>query len=107
MPAPVARAFEQAHDFLAVLELIEQQEALFDFLSPSLDNQILITIGSENNVDALKDCSVIRAHYSVDGVSLGTLALIGPKRMDYNRGINSIIHLLQAFQTELRKNNLD
>ncbi|ASI34745.1 MAG: heat-inducible transcriptional repressor HrcA [Exiguobacterium oxidotolerans] len=99
--------FQDVAKLRPVLELIEQQEALFDFLSPNLDNQILITIGSENNVDALKDCSVIRAHYSVDGVSLGTLALIGPKRMDYNRGINSIIHLLQAFQTELRKNSLD
>ena len=99
--------FQDVAKLRPVLELIEQQEAVLDFLRPNLDNQILITIGSENNVDALKDCSVIRAHYSVDGVSIGTLALIGPKRMDYNRGINSIIHLLQAFQTELHKNNLD
>ncbi|MCY1691987.1 hypothetical protein OVA29_16265 [Exiguobacterium sp. SL14] len=99
--------FQDVAKLRPVLELIEQQEAVLDFLRPNLDNQILITIGSENNVDALKDCSVIRAHYSVDGVSIGTLALIGPKRMDYNRGINSIIHLLQAFQAKLHKNNLD
>jgi len=99
--------FQDVTKLRPVLELIEKQEALLDFMTPELDNQILITIGSENNVDALKDCSVIRAHYSVDGVSLGTLAVIGPKRMDYSRGINSIIHLLQAFQTELRKNGLD
>lgn len=48
------------------------------------DNGINIYIGSENNFD--DDVTVIKTKYMVNGEE-GTIALIGPKRMEYDRVI--------------------
>lgn len=46
------------------------------------EDGINIYIGSENGVD--NDISIIKTYYTKDGVE-GTIALIGPKRMEYDR----------------------
>lgn len=48
------------------------------------DNGINIYIGSENNFD--DDVTVIKTKYTINGEE-GTIALVGPKRMDYERVI--------------------
>ncbi len=48
----------------------------------SKDDEISIYIGSENDID--DDISIIKTYYTKDGTS-GTIALIGPKRMQYDR----------------------
>ena len=41
----------------------------------------------------MKDCSVVTATYDLgDGVT-GTIGIIGPKRMDYERVLNNLKHL--------------
>lgn len=46
------------------------------------DDEIKVYIGSENSID--DDISVIKTYYYHDGEE-GTIALIGPKRMEYGR----------------------
>jgi len=46
---------------------------------------IKIFIGAESGYAALEDCSVVTASYSVDHRSVGTLGVIGPTRMPYER----------------------
>jgi heat-inducible transcriptional repressor len=48
---------------------------------------VKIFIGSESGYDALNECSVVTAPYSVDGVVVGTLGVIGPTRMSYEQVI--------------------
>ena len=48
---------------------------------------IHIFVGSESGLASLDECSVITAPYSADGQVIGTLAVVGPKRMDYQRVI--------------------
>lgn len=48
---------------------------------------IKIFIGSESGYDALAECSVVTAPYSVDGQLVGTLGVIGPTRMAYEQVI--------------------
>jgi len=48
---------------------------------------IHIFVGSESGLASLDKCSVITAPYSADGKVIGTLAVVGPKRMDYERVI--------------------
>ena len=59
------------------------------------DKEINIYIGSENSFD--EDVSIIKTNYNVNGVD-GTIALIGPKRMDYDRVITLLNYI---------KDNLD
>ena len=60
------------------------------------DSGVNIYIGSENNFD--DDVTVIKTKYVVDGEE-GTIALIGPKRMDYDR----VITLLNYINENINK----
>lgn len=48
---------------------------------------VQIYIGSESGVAPLDECTVITAPYARDGEVVGTLGVIGPTRMDYERVI--------------------
>jgi len=54
------------------------------------DNGINIYIGSENNFD--DDVTIIKTKYNLNGVE-GTIALIGPKRMEYDRVITLLNYI--------------
>ena len=60
------------------------------------DNEVKIYIGSESELD--ENLTVIKTKYNVNGTS-GTLAVIGPKRMEYER----VVTMLEYVKTELEK----
>jgi heat-inducible transcriptional repressor len=71
-----------------LFNLFEQKTELLQLLDASRRGQgIHIFIGSESGLASLNDCSVITAPYAVNGSLVGTLAVVGPKRMDYERVI--------------------
>ena len=51
------------------------------------DNNIKVYIGSENNID--EDVTVIKTKFK-NGNEEGTLAIVGPKRMDYERVVSML-----------------
>src|SRR4030065_465111 len=67
-----------------LFNLFEQKTELLQLPDPSRRGQgIHIFIGSESGLASLDECSVITAPYSADERVVGTLAVVGPKRMDY------------------------
>lgn len=60
------------------------------------DNDIKIYIGSENNLD--DDMTVIKTKYKTP-VEEGTIAIVGPKRMDYER----VVQLLDFIKSNIEK----
>ena len=67
--------FEKKSELLQLLELSSRAQG------------IQIYIGGESNLLPLEDVSVITAPYGVDGEVIGTLGVIGPTRMAYERVI--------------------
>ena len=57
------------------------------------DSGINIYIGSENDFD--DDVTVIKTKYTIDGEE-GTIALVGPKRMDYERVMTLLNYIKQS-----------
>lgn len=55
------------------------------------EDGINVYIGSENMID--DDISIIKTYYTKDGVE-GTIALIGPKRMEYDRA-EALLHFIK------------
>lgn len=55
---------------------------LSDFIS--LD-KVKVLIGSELNIPDVSDCSLVLSHYGYDRQVLGSLGIIGPKRIPYKR----------------------
>ncbi|WP_222846818.1 heat-inducible transcriptional repressor HrcA [Chitinolyticbacter meiyuanensis] len=71
-----------------LFELFERKAALLQLLeSGHAADGIQIYIGGESGLAPLDDCSVITAPYRVDGEVMGTLGVIGPTRMAYDRVI--------------------
>lgn len=69
------------------------QEALADESSTGIQ----VYIGSETPVSSMKDCSVVTATYELEEGMRGTIGIIGPKRMDYDK----VIRTLKALQNQL------
>jgi len=69
-----------------LFNLFEQKTELLQLMEAGRTGQgIHIFIGGESGLASLEECSVVTAPYSANGQIVGTLAVIGPKRMDYQR----------------------
>lgn len=60
---------------------------------------VQVRIGSENAHDAMEDCSLISATYGIGEAFAGSIAIIGPKRMDYGRVI-SVLDAMSIYLSE-------
>ncbi|GAB4058423.1 heat-inducible transcriptional repressor HrcA [Uliginosibacterium sediminicola] len=69
------RLFEQKSGLIQLLDLSQRAEG------------VQIFIGGESGISPLDECSVITAPYEVDGKLVGTVGVIGPTRMAYERVI--------------------
>lgn len=54
------------------------------------ENAIQIYIGDETPVQSMKDCSVVTATYELEDGMRGTIGVIGPKRMDYEKVVETL-----------------
>lgn len=54
------------------------------------NNGIQVYIGDETPVDSMKDCSVVTATYELQDGMKGTIGIIGPKRMDYEKVMDTL-----------------
>ena len=72
-------------------ELFEQKAQLLRLLDVSSKAEgVRIFIGGESQVVPFDDLSIVSASYEVDGEVVGTLGVIGPTRMHYDRMIQIV-----------------
>ncbi len=88
----------KARSFLAVLE---SKDTLRKLVGRDGGMEISIRIGPENQVPELNDCSIVTASYRVGDHSTGTLGIIGPTRMNYNRVISVLDFMGRALSDVL------
>lgn len=74
----------KAKSFLNMLEQKETITTMVKSKGIQKDN-INIIIGSDNDCDIAKECSVVTATYNIDKDLVGRISFIGPTRMDYAR----------------------
>ena len=53
-------------------------------------NEIQVYIGSETQVQSMKDCSIVTANYELGDGLRGTIGIVGPKRMDYDKVVSTL-----------------
>jgi heat-inducible transcriptional repressor len=71
-----------------LFDLFERKTALLDILEISERAEgVKIFIGGESQLVPLDECSIVTAPYEVDGQVVGTVGVIGPTRMAYERVI--------------------
>lgn len=93
------------HDVNKVKELLlmlEEDQLMKDILHAHLGDGLSVSIGQENEYSGIKDCSIITATYHLDGELLGSLAVLGPTRMEYGRTV-SLLNYMNQNMTEVIK----
>lgn len=71
-----------------LFDLFEQKASLARLLEASTQGQgVQIFIGGESSLVPIEELSVVAAPYEIDGRVVGTLGVIGPTRMAYERVI--------------------
>ena len=81
-----------------LISTFEEKEELAKLLDSS-DTGIQVYIGEEAQMQDMKDCSVVTARYDLgDGVQ-GTVGIVGPKRMDYEK----VVGALKTLKTQLEE----
>lgn len=86
-----------------LINTIEEKSVLADFIKDSEQKEqsgetgIKVYIGEEGPVESMKDCSVVTATYELGDGLQGTIGIIGPKRMDYEKVMNN----LKSFKASL------
>ena len=85
--------FSQLQEVQTLLSLLEEQQ---DRLLPAIYSvsnkediykKVSITIGEENTLEPMQSCTLISANYYQDDVPVGSVGILGPKRMLYENAI--------------------
>ena len=95
---PEFNSLEVAKNFM---NIIDTKDLMADMLNSGFAEDINIYIGEENEKEELKDFSVVTFKHKVDNKDMGTIGIIGPKRMDYAK----VISIMKYISRKLNEKN--
>jgi heat-inducible transcriptional repressor len=88
--------FNDIKKIRAFYQMMENEDQVVNLLKTP-QHGIKVTIGNENKFEEIKDFSLITASYQFGNEQMGTIALLGPTRMEYRK----VITLLNALSNEM------
>ena len=89
---------EKASSLIGTFEEKKQlADLVADTMADDKNTGIQVYIGNETPVQTMKECSVVTATYELGDGMRGTIGIIGPKRMDYDR----VVGTLKTLTTQL------
>ena len=84
-----------------LINTFEEKQLLGELLQDTQAEEgstgIQVYIGAETPVQSMRDCSVVTATYELGDGMKGTIGIVGPKRMDYDK----VVGTLRTIQTQL------
>lgn len=72
------------------INLFESPDIITDFLTDNNDKSLVVTIGEENEIDQLKENTIITSYFKVDENTIGKIGVVGLTRINYKEVIESI-----------------
>ena len=94
---PEFNSLEVAKNFINVLD---KKELVEDVLESGLAQDINVYIGEENQKEELKDFSIVTFKHKIGNKDMGTIGIIGPKRMDYSKVISVMKYINKKLNNE-------
>lgn len=91
---PEFRDVEKVKD---LLNMLEEEKLLCDIMHMTDEQGVVVTIGHENKYSGIQNCSVIQATYRFGNDIVGSIAVLGPTRMEYAK----IMSVLEFMHTNL------
>ena len=86
----------------AMLEVLHSDDVLKDiFTTDENPGGLTVRIGTENSKEEMSDCSIISATYSINDTCIGTIGVLGPKRMNYAKVISALEYIKRKLNREV------
>ena len=98
---PEFKKIDTAKNFLSILDT---KEEMLEILNSGLAKDINVYIGDENENEDLKDLSIITFKHKVGNKDMGTIGIIGPKRMNYSKVISIMKYISKRLNDGNDKN---
>ena len=89
----LVKAFEQKTDLARIVEKANED---------TKETGLNVYIGEESTVNAMKDCSIVTANCDFGNGMRGTIGVVGPKRMDYEKVLKTIKNTMQNIGKDLK-----
>ncbi len=90
-----------------LITTFEEKQTLNELVQETLAGEsntgIQVYIGDETKVSSMKDCSVVTATYELEEGMKGTIGIIGPKRMDYDKVVDTLKTLMHQLDELYKK----
>lgn len=94
---PEFKKIDTAKNFLSILDT---KEEMLEIFNSGLAKDINVYIGDENENKDLKDLSIITFKHKVGNKDMGTIGIIGPKRMNYSKVISIMKYISKKLNGE-------
>ncbi len=98
--------FHDRDELSRLIKALEDQKVLTEFLGQADREGLIITIGRENKINEILNCSLVTSSYRVGSIT-GSIGIIGPTRMPYNKLVSiveytakSITRMLSGMEDE-------
>ncbi|MCU1495071.1 MAG: hrcA [Acidimicrobiaceae bacterium] len=99
--ARMAQQFSAVDQVREVLSILEQSFVVVSLLQDVLSAGQSVSIGAENRVESLAECSIVVAPYEVDSEIVGTIGVLGPTRMNYPQALAAVAVVSQRLGRQL------
>ena len=94
---PEFNSLQVAKNFMNILD---EKELIADMLNSGFAEDINVFIGGEDEKEELKDFSVVTFKHKIGNKDMGTIGIIGPKRMDYSKVISVMKYISKKLNEE-------
>ncbi|MBQ7359792.1 MAG: heat-inducible transcription repressor HrcA [Lachnospiraceae bacterium] len=90
-----------------LITTFEEKQVLSTLVHETLADEnstgIQVYIGNESPIQSMKDCSVVTATYELEEGMKGTIGIIGPKRMDYDKVVGTLKTMMHQLDDLYKK----
>ena len=90
-----------------ILHTFEEKNQLTELIEHSLKDEtgtgIQVYIGDEAPIQTMKDCSIVTATYDLGEGLRGTIGIVGPKRMDYDKVVGTLKNITHQLDELYKK----
>lgn len=94
--------FQDRRKVKALFKVFEDRTTLADWISRRTEtDEVAVTIGRENENEVLWDCAIVASRYTIRERAFGSVAVIGPRRMQYAVTIPLVRQIAAAIERSL------
>jgi transcriptional regulator of heat shock response len=99
--------FQDTQKLRAIIKTFEQQEPLLEIMREDLHpDGIKVHIGKENPCEEIRECSLVISNFKIKNRNIGTLGIIGPRRMFYSKVISAVSYMARILGERITDPNI-